>query len=196
ARGVSAATVARSQGAARMSLTPVIDLLRERIGLDPESLGAAVLPRAVALRRQSLGLTAPAAHAGRLGADPQEFQALLDDLTVPETWFFRGGEVFAYLAGLIAQAIRNRPAGSRYRILSVPCSTGEEPFSLALALVEAAVAPAAWLIEGVDVNARHIKRARQGRFGAFSFRQTPPDLRQRYFRLVDGAWELDPAIRS
>src|SRR5262249_58883897 len=65
-----------------------------------------------------------------------------------------------------------------------------------LALVQAAVPPATWLIEGVDVSTRHIERARQGRFGAFSFRQTPPDLRQRFFRLVDGAWELDPAIRS
>jgi chemotaxis protein methyltransferase WspC len=179
-----------------MSLAPVIDLLRERIGLDPESLGAAVLPRAVAARLQALRLTSPAAYAGRLVADAQEFQALLDDLTVPETWFFRGGQVFAYLAGQIAQAVYNRSPGSRCRILSVPCSTGEEPFSLALALVEAAVPPAAWLIEGVDLSSRHIERARQGRFGTFSFRETPPDLRQRFFRPAGGGWELDPALRS
>jgi chemotaxis protein methyltransferase WspC len=176
--------------------TPVIELLRERIGLDPESLGSEVLQRVVESRMRALGLTAAEEYATRLIADVEAFEALVDDVTVPETWFFRGGDVFAFLVKHIADAVQRQPAGERYRILSVPCSTGEEPYTLAIALVEAGVPSSAWLIEGVDLNARLVERARQGRFGDFAFRDTAPDLRQRCFRLVDGSWELTRAVRS
>jgi chemotaxis protein methyltransferase WspC len=178
-----------------MNLTPVTDLLSERIGLDPESLGPTVLPRAVASRMRALGLGTSGDYALRLAGDAQEFQALLGDLIVPETWFFRGGEVFAFLARHVAEAVRQQPAGAPFRILSVPCSTGEEPYSLAIALVEAGVPPAAWVIEGVDISPQLVERGRQGCFGNFSFRQTAPEIRQRYFRPRDDQWELDPAVQ-
>lgn len=179
-----------------MNLAPVIDLLRERIGLDPDSLGASTLTRAVAARMNDLGLRTPAAYAARLADDAQEFQRLLGDVAVPETWFFRGGEVFAYLAARAAATLRLRPPGQKFRTLSVPCSTGEEPYSLAIALAEAAVSPADWEIDAVDISSAHLERARRGRFGAFSFRQTAPELRDRYFRPVEGGWELGPVLRS
>jgi chemotaxis protein methyltransferase WspC len=179
-----------------MKLAPVIELLQDRIGLDPESLGSDVLPRAVESQMRAHGLTAPSEYATRLVEDARAFQHLVDEVTVPETWFFRGGDVFAFLARRIADAVQRRPAGQRYRILSVPCSTGEEPYTLALALMEAGVPPVAWQIDGVDLSCRLVERARQARFGDFSFRETAPDLRQRHFRLVDGSWELAPALRS
>jgi chemotaxis protein methyltransferase WspC len=179
-----------------MKLAPVIELLRERIGLDPDSLGSGVLPRAVESQMRALGLTTAAEYAARLVEDGKAFQTLVDAVTVPETWFFRGGEVFAFLVRHIAETVQRQPAGEPYRILSVPCSTGEEPYTLALALVEAGVPSSAWRIEGVDLNARLVARAQQGRFGDFSFRQTAPELRRRYFRPMDGSWELAPAIRS
>src|SRR5262249_46302303 len=114
-----------------MNLAPVIDLLRQRIGLEPDSLGATTLSRVVMARMRALGLTTAEAYAARLGADVEEFQLLLADVAVPETWFFRGGQVFAHLAGRVADVVRQRSFGRRYRILSVPCSTGEEPYSLA-----------------------------------------------------------------
>src|SRR5262249_18485909 len=97
ARSVPAPGGARSPGATRMNLTPVTDRVSARSGLDPESLGPTALPRAVASRMRALGLGTTGDYASRLAGDAQEFQALLDDLIVPETWFFRGGEVFAFL---------------------------------------------------------------------------------------------------
>lgn len=179
-----------------MNIAAVADLLRDRIGLDAESLGAGVLPRAVESRMRALDLTTAADYTTFLVENDQEFQSLVDAVTVPETWFFRGGEVFAFLVWHIAGVVRRRPAGRPYRILSVPCSTGEEPYTLALALVEAGMPPSAWRIEGIDLNARLVERAQQGRFGEFSFRQTAPELRRRYFRPVDETWELIPEVRS
>jgi chemotaxis protein methyltransferase WspC len=173
----------------------VTDLLRARIGLDQDALGPTVLPRAVRARMDALGLTAPVDYATRLTADAQEFQTLLGDLMVPETWFFRGGDLFPHLARHIAASLRQQPA-KRFRILSVPCSTGEEPYSLALALGEAGVTPGTWSMDGIDLSSGHIESARRGQYGKFSFRQTSEDVRQRYFRPVEGRWELDPAIRA
>ena len=179
-----------------MNLSPVVDLLRESIGLDPDSLGIATMPRAVTVRMQELGLTVPVTYAARLAADPGEIQHLLSHLAVPESWFFRGGEVFAYLAKHVAATVGLRGAGSTFRILSVPCSTGEEPYSLAIALAEAGVPPFAFEIEAVDLSDEHIRRARRAVFSNFSFRQTPADLRDRYFSQVEGGWELASAIRN
>jgi chemotaxis protein methyltransferase WspC len=179
-----------------MNLTPVTDLLKEEIGISPESLGATALAGAVEARMRTLGLTAPAAYAARLSGDLEEFQTLVADLTVPETWFFRGGDLFTFLARHIAKETERRNDGKRYRILSVPCSTGEEPYSLAIALVEAGVPQASYTIEAVDLSTRQIERAELGRYGEFSFRQTEPALRLRYFQEHNGGWEPAPAIRS
>jgi chemotaxis protein methyltransferase WspC len=145
---------------------------------------------------RTLGLMTGEDYAAQLRSDDEQFQLLLSDVAVPETWFFRGGQVFAHLARRVADVLRQRKQDQTYRILSVPCSTGEEPYSMAIALVEAGVRPASWEIEGVDVCSRHLEVARGARFGSFSFRQMPAPLQNRYFKAVEGGRELDSVIRS
>jgi chemotaxis protein methyltransferase WspC len=177
-----------------VNLAPVLDVLRRRIGLDPDALGSTSLARTVAARTAELGVAGAAAYAARLDSDPAELQVVLADVAVPETWFFRGGAVFDYLARHVADTVA--PRGTRFRALSVPCSTGEEPYSLAIALAEAGVPAEACEIEAVELSAAYLDRARRARFGEFSFRQTPSGLRERYFRPVAGGWELDAAVRA
>jgi len=178
-----------------MSLDAVIAMLRERSGLDPGALGPNAIETAVAARQRAIGIEDSWNYAARLASDSNEFQALTEDLSVPETWFFRGGmDLFAHLAGVVRNAARS-PARP-FRILSAPCSTGEEPYSLAIALAEACVPPSAWNLEGVDLSGRALDQARVGGYREFSFRQTDPAIRNRYFRLVDGRWEIEPAIRE
>src|SRR5262249_28561692 len=80
-----------ARGGPRMGLARVIGLLERRIGLDPASLGPSAFAAAVRDRMRALALTDPVAYAGRLTDSPEEFDALVDRLVVPETWFFRGG---------------------------------------------------------------------------------------------------------
>lgn len=173
-----------------MNLAPIADLLAERIGLDAASLGNAALGAAVAERMAALNLADSTAYAGCLTAQTDEFEWLVNRLLVPETWFFRGGELFEFLAGEIARRVEVQ------RILCLPCSTGEEPYSLAIAFQEAAVARERWRIDGVDLRRRCIDAATRGVYREFSFRQTSPDLRARYFRPVGAEWSLDPSIRD
>jgi chemotaxis protein methyltransferase WspC len=175
-----------------VSLTPVIRLLRERAGLNPDAVSRATIPTAVAARMRALGLSDPAAYAARLADDAEEFPSLVDEVVIPETWFFRGGPLFAYLADHVKAALGSRP----FRALSVPCSTGEEPYSLAVALREAGVPLAGTTILGVDLSRRCLDRARAGCYGDFSFRQTDPGLRRRHFRPAGDRWQIDPAVRD
>ena len=67
------------------------------------------------------------------------------------------------------------------RILSVPCSTGEEPYSLVIALHEQLTPPADYQIDAVDLSTAHLERARAARFTSFAFREAGPDIRPAYF---------------
>ena len=102
-------------------------LLRQLIGLEAESVGRLVIERAVRQRMQALELAAEDDYWQQLGRSSGEQQALVEAVVVPETWFFRYPESFVTLVEL---ALKRKAAlaGSRaLRILSLPCSSGEEP---------------------------------------------------------------------
>jgi chemotaxis protein methyltransferase WspC len=174
-----------------MNLDAIAAILERRIGLDPASLGASALAAAVAERMRTVELTDVARYAAQLDARPEEFAVLADRLVVSETWFFRGGGLFDELAGLVAST---PPAGRPFRALSLPCSTGEEPFSLAIALLEAGVPESRWTIDGIDLSPRNIEAAHRGVFRELSFRQTEAGLRDRYFRPSADGWQLDARV--
>lgn len=175
-----------------MNISPVEVLVRDRIGLDPASLGAATFRRTVEGRMTAHGLTDPAAYAGLLTTEPADWAALVGELVVHETWFFRGG------AGLFDHLVRwVRERAAPVRVLSVPCSTGEEPYSLAIALDAAGVPPAHYQIDGVELARDHLLRAVAGRYTAFSFREPGPDPRPRHFVPVgEDRWELRTQLRE
>ncbi len=176
-----------------MTLRAIDTVVRERLGLDPSTLGVNVLDRAAAARMHARGLTDPAVYAAQLVADAAEREALAADLAVPETWFFRGGRaLFDRLAGFVA----GRATGAPARVLSIPCSTGEEPFSLAIALHERSLAATDFVIDAVDLSERALARATAARYGAFAFREAGADVRPAYFRPVEDQWELLPHLRA
>ncbi|MFL5241241.1 MAG: CheR family methyltransferase [Gemmataceae bacterium] len=179
-----------------MNVGPVVELLSQRIGLDPESLGPTALPRAITARMQELGIPSPTDYSLRVLEDGSEFQHLISRVAVPETWFFRGGDVFAFLANHVAKRARLEGTGRKFRVLSAPCSTGEEPYSFAIALLEARVSSSTWQIEGIDLSALHLERAAEGRYSEISFRQTTSALRQRYFQFQQGTWSLNANIKG
>ena len=103
-------------------------------------------------------------------ARSDEQQALIEAVIVPETWFFRYPESFATLAKLASKrlaAINNMRA---LRILSLPCSTGEEPYSIAMALLDAGLKPHQFKVDGMDVSPLSVEKARRALYGKNSFR--------------------------
>lgn len=178
-------------------MTPgqVQDVVRERLGLDPGSLGTAEVLRAVDGRVRATRSAGVETYLALLQT-PAEVNALAAELAVPETWFFRGGRrLFDALAEFVFRRTARGPSRPA-RVLSIPCSTGEEPYSLAVALHERNTPPDGYRVDGVDVSATHLDRATVGRYPDSSFRETGLDPRPLHFRPAGDRWELLPHLRA
>jgi chemotaxis protein methyltransferase WspC len=164
-------------------------LLREAIGLDAASLGPSAIARAVAQRQAACRLEDVHAYWLRVRSSPTELQELIEAVVVPETWFFRDPAAFDALARMAAQALVDNPA-RELRLLSLPCSSGEEPFSMAIALLEAGVPANRFHIDGIDISARALALAAQAVYGSNSFRGGDLGFRDRHFApLGVGKWQ-------
>ncbi|BAN25812.1 CheR family methyltransferase [Caballeronia insecticola] len=173
-----------------------IDLLHRTIGLDAESIGANSVSRAVHERyhawRSEQGDTLDDYYRAVM-QDPARMQELIEAVVVPETWFFRDPEAFAALARLARVRLHERPA-KPVRVLSAPCSTGEEAYSIAMALIEAGMPADRFTIDAIDVSERALAVARRAHYGRNAFRGRMLDFRERHFRAADGGWQLDAAV--
>ncbi|CAM3252816.1 CheR family methyltransferase [Cupriavidus taiwanensis] len=170
-------------------------LLKARIGLDAGAIGSGAVARAVRERQQARQAPDTEAYWQLLQGTADEFQALIEAVVVPETWFFRHREALLALGRFAAE--RAFADGKRtLRLLSLPCSTGEEPYSIAMALLDAGVPPGRFYIDAVDISARALARARQGQYGANAFRSAPLDFRDRYFTATPTGYVLDSRVRA
>lgn len=135
----------------------------------------------------------------RHGESRQEQSKLLGLLTVGETYFFR---YLAHFDALIHHAIpelieRNWQRRS-LRIWSAGCSTGEEPYTLAILLREHFPQLGDWDVQilATDINKSALRRARHGVYGARALRVTDPAYRNKYFRQIGGSYQVDAKIRE
>ncbi|WP_338758551.1 protein-glutamate O-methyltransferase CheR [Massilia sp. METH4] len=164
--------------------------LRAATGLN---LGPETVERAVRSRMGANGIADRAEYEKTV--DDTELAALVELVVVPESWLFRDPQAFAVAA---AYTQRRLAAGERQllRMLSIPCAGGEEPYTLAMALVDAGVSPAAFAIDAVDLSTACIARAQEGLYGRNAFRGKDLGFRDRHFTHEgDNLYRIDPALR-
>ncbi|EPJ8756728.1 TPA: CheR family methyltransferase [Pseudomonas putida] len=170
--------------------------LRERIGLDVESVGAPMVERALRQRCVAVGAVDLDHYWLRLQQSADEQQALIEAVIVPETWFFRYPESFTALASLAHKRLAELAGARPLRLLSLPCSTGEEPYSLAMALLDAGIAPGAFLIDGMDISPSSVTKAGQAVYGRNAFRGSDLGFRERYFDALDEGHRLHGRVQQ
>ena len=136
------------------------DFLKERIGLDVASVGPAIIERAVRQRCNALYARSSDEYWQKLQGSRDEQQALIEAVIVPETWFFRYPESFATLVKLAKARLAQIKGMRALRLLSLPCSTGEEPYSIAMALLDGGLAPHQFKVDGLDVSPLSVERAK------------------------------------
>lgn len=171
------------------------DFLRQRIGLDVASVGETMVQRALRQRCEVLGLNGLDEYWLSLQHASQEQQALIEAVIVPETWFFRYPESFGALATLARTRLAALHDSRPLRILSLPCSTGEEPYSIAMALLDAGVPGSAFRVDAMDISPDSIAKAERGVYGRNAFRGTDLGFRDRYFHLEADGHRLDERVR-
>jgi len=139
-------------------------------------------------------------YLARLGApqtNPREWRVLADELTVPETYFFRNSDQLRALKDVaLPDRLRARAAHRTLRIFSAGCASGEEAYSLAIIVREALTAASGFrfAISAVDVSPRILERARQGLYSSWALRETPVEVKQKWFRASGRNFALDDEI--
>src|ERR1700730_16908720 len=154
----------------RLVYARIAALLKEKMGLDAESIGVACVERAVRERLAAQGLENAQLYWELLSASEPALQELIEAIVIPETWFFRDPEAFAALVRVVReewlpQHTHSAGAQGTLRILSLPCSTGEEPFSMAMALLDSGFPAQRFHIDAIDISLRAIAHAERGIYG-------------------------------
>ena len=126
-------------------------------------------------------------------------QRLLNELTVGETYFFRIQAHFDALKNVILpDIVKRRAAEKRLRIWSAGCATGEEPYSIAMLILETVPDAGDWEIDflATDINTAFVAAARVGRYREWSFRKVDDYWRAKYFRPAADEWQVSDEVRG
>jgi len=129
-----------------------------------------------------------------------ELDALIESLTIGETFFFRHREMFDALRDVVVPDVlaRNR-ATRRLRVWSAGCSIGAEPYSVSMLLrQEFGRELAGWevTILGTDINREFLARAREGCYEEWGLRNMPEEVRRAHFVRSGKAWRVAPEYRE
>ncbi len=156
-------------------------LLFERVGIRLSTEKKALLCGRLAKRLKERGLRDYDDYYALIakGRDPVELQTAIDLLTTNETYFFREPKHFAFLSRHLEQAKSAGTAVRGLRVWSAACSSGEEPYSIAMVLAEHMTA-APWEIVASDVSTRVLERARVGHYPLERAKGIPPEYLAAY----------------
>jgi chemotaxis protein methyltransferase WspC len=171
-------------------------LLKQKIGLDANTLGGGTIARAIQQRMANCNLTNIETYLKRLQSSNQELEELIETVVVPETWFFRYGEPFVFLSLYVMSEWLPSHPRSILRVLSVPCSTGEEPYSIAIALIEAGLVTKNFCIDAVDINKKSLLKAKRAVYSRNSFRGEDLAFRERYFTQTLDEYQLCDLVKN
>ena len=142
-----------------------------------------------------------ASYFARLRGDLDgEIEQFVNAFTVNETYFYREDHQLRCLTSdLLARRIATKPRREAVRIWSVPCSTGEEPYSIAMWLLETWAEVDAWDIEivGSDIDTRVLEAAREGYYGRRALMRLPLEIVAKYFEEAgEERWRIIQDLRD
>ena len=170
--------------------------LRQGMGLDAETIGSSSLQRIVMLRMKAVAATTVDDYERMLNTSATELNHLVEAVVITETWFFRDRQAFSAMANMVLlDWLPTRPTG-RVNILSLPCSSGEEPYSIAMSLLDAGVPTGRFTIDGVDLSQRALEKAVTGIYGKNSFRGQDLMFRDRHFKPEGDSYVIKQSVRD
>jgi chemotaxis protein methyltransferase CheR len=183
-----------------MNFESIEQFIRAHLGLNAGTYGNDLWRELLAKRLSAVGARSPEDYLARLRDDETELHTLTSLITINETYFYREPQHLRLLTErLCPEQLARRTSEAPVRLLSVGCSTGEEPYSILIALREryGELAERFFKVNAGDVDRVVLERARAGVYGRFSFRALSPELQQRYFTPVDAnQFQIDDSLRQ
>jgi two-component system CheB/CheR fusion protein len=184
----------------RPDLDRIFALLRNACGVDFNQYKLPTIQRRIH-RRMMLGrMTSVDQYAHYLQEHPAEVSRLYQDLLIHVTRFFREPESFAVLTEIVfPQLLEGRSSDATLRIWVPACSTGEEPYSVAMALLEVLDARGRnnpVQVFATDISETAIEQARAGVYPPSIADELSPDRLRRFFTRTDGNYRIDKSVRD
>ena len=170
----------------------LVEWLSRDFGLDSTVFGDETLQSAVLLRQRILGLRDDKDYFERWQIDPLEQRALLEELLVGETWFFREPAAFS----LLAEWLQRHRGQAPLRILTLPCATGEEAWSIAAVLKSIGFGPDEVQVDAMDIHAAAIETARRGLYPARRLRLCGQEPWYSWLTPKDGLITIDSDLKA
>ncbi len=181
-------------------LAQLASLVLKQVGVDFGEYKAPTFERRLARRMALRQVTVLSDYVAIAESEPAEVQALSEDVLIHVTSFFRDPEVFAELKSKVfPRLLASKAEGAPLRVWVAGCSSGEEVYSLAMALLEFldGADPARGIqIFGTDVSEKAIAQARLGYFPDSALRDVSDDRRRRYFVKTEGGYTVHKAVRD
>ena len=171
------------------------EVLEQVTGMNPSVLGEKNLACIVRERMSACGIEDEEQYAERALSSSQEMEALIEAVVVPETSFFRDKGPFAFLHRYVREEWIPSRESEPLRVLSAPCSSGEEPYSIAMMLREAGLEPDDYQIDALDISRSLLRKADRAAYTPYSFRGVPESFRDRYFVRMGNEYILKDAVR-
>ncbi|SMF33208.1 CheR family methyltransferase [Desulfovibrio gilichinskyi] len=173
-----------------MNLEPFQEILKNAMGLAPDSLGKSGIQYALQVRMRVTGCSEDE-YLTLVQNDKLELSELIEEIVVPETWFFRDAKPFELLSETAVSCMHKT-----YKVLSAPCSTGEEPYSVAMSLMGAGLSPERIKIDAVDISKRALMKAKEGVYADNSFRSKLPLYAENCFNKCEQGFKLIDRVKS
>lgn len=181
-------------------LLQIYRLLHSATGVDFSNYKSSTIRRRIARRTMIVKKESLADYQAYLKEHPEEMEVLANDLFINVTSFFRDPEIFDLLLdSVLPELLAERHPDVPVRVWVPGCSTGEEVYSLAICLVEAAAAASSRSqiqIFATDISERVIERARAGLFPESIASDISKERLKRYFMKTDGGYQATKEIRD
>jgi len=171
-------------------------ILQAQIGVAASIIGSKEITRVIERRRLACNLPDLQTYLQLLQTSTQELEELIELVIVPETWFFRDWEPFVFLENYIKSEWLPSKSQSILRVLSIPCSSGEEPYSIAMTLLNAGLTPNQFMIDAVDISKKSLTKAEEAIYSRNSFRGNNLEFRSRYFTLKNDKYKLCDLVKN
>jgi len=173
-------------------------ILKEQQGFLLDGYKDMCIKRRIAARIRAVGLSCSEPYLDRLEKDPTEQEKLLATLTIHVSHFFRNPSTYAVLEQRVLPELllRGRNNKSKLRVWSVGCSSGEEPYSIALLCRTLMREGDLLSIIATDLSPKILLTAKRGRFPAERVKEIPAEILNRNFSQDSGCFQLHDPIRQ